>query len=111
MTSGSACSAAKASRSRSCQRRSLMRGVSIIMRAAPTQVRTSRQAVGAREAPGRQAAGLAALAEPVGERRLGPHAGAGTPGESFLAREHRDVGKAAVLVALQDDAAAARHLR
>ena len=67
-----------------------------------------------REALGRQTASLGAIAEPIlqvgGGDRPCP-AGRILPGQAFAQSEDLDVGQAAVLVALQAHALAARHFR
>src|SRR5437588_11649455 len=70
----------------------------------------SPKAVRAREAAGDEAAGGAAGAEPGGEVGFGADAVfALPPGEAVGEAEHLAIGEAARFVALQDDAAAARH--
>src|SRR5690606_13305813 len=64
-----------------------------------------------RESARRQAARLSALAEPWLQIGLGAGALADLPGQAILQPEHLHVREAAILVFLQDDAAATRHFR
>src|SRR6185312_1588487 len=62
-----------------------------------------------REAARRQAAGLGPLPQPFLERGFRAGLVAEAPGEALRQIEGLHVGQAAILVFLQDDAAAARH--
>src|SRR5713226_4540546 len=74
--------------------------------------RGSSEAVGARKAVGDETTGAAAGTEPGAEIGLGAGAVfALPPGEAVGEAKHLGVGETARLVALQDDAAAARHQR
>src|SRR5215472_7601154 len=71
----------------------------------------SAEAVVLGKAVGGDTAARAARADPGAQIALGPRAIAALPGEPVGAVEHLGIGERAVVVALQDDAAPARHLR